>query len=214
VYLSAQGSYRVAFPSTAQSMASLIAQLSTPATEPAGLPNMCFITNASTTNGQGVGGPTIVALCSLVCRASGVFDYVVSAAQPAAAATEVVTWTLTSQTGSAAMALTGATVAAGSGGTANGLGGQFGSAAAGTGIVITTGGGGELTFNSQASTTGTAAVGQAFSSVGTLHNSASATTVTPFTRGNNVLLCLKITNSATNRVVSNINMSLRERLYA
>ncbi len=215
VYVSAQGAARVPFPTTAYTQLQLVNLMSQVASLAVmSDPNVCFITNASTTNGQGSGGPTIVAICSLVCRGSGIFDYVVSAAQPAAAAAEVVTWTLTSQTGSAAMALTGSTVAAGSGGTALGLGGQVASAAAGTGIVITTGGGGELTYNSQAGTVGTAAVGSAFSSVGTLQNSVSATAVTPFTRGNNVLLCLKVTNSATNRVISNINMSLKERLFA
>lgn len=213
VYVSAKGSYGVLFPSTAQTQAQLVAMLSQPAGQ---LPatNAGWITNGATTNGQGSGGPTIVALVQLVCKSSGIFDYMVSASQNAAAATEVVTWTLTSQTGTAAVVLTGDGVAPGSGGVAQGIGSHVATAAAGTGIVISTGGGSEITWNSSAFTVGTAAVGSAFASVGTLHNSVSATAITPFTRGSNVFLVLKVTNSASNRVVNNINMSLHERLFA
>jgi hypothetical protein len=205
VYVSAQGGARVAFPSTAQTPNQLIALMSTAGSLPNTDPNAAFILNAATTNGQGSGGPTIVALVSLVCKASGIFDWSISAAQPAAAATEVVTWTATSQTGAAALAFTG--------NTAVGQGGQVGTAAAGTGIVVSTGGGGELTVAAPVTTVGTAAVGAFFAAQGTLHNVAGGTVLTPFARGNNVLLLLKITNSATNRVVSSINMTLRERLF-
>ena len=67
---------------------------------------------------------------------------------------------------------------------------------------------------SVATSIGTAGVGGRIASGGLLHNVAGGTVLTPFTRGNNVLLLLKVTNSATNRVVSNINMMLRERLFA
>ena len=85
---------------------------------------------------------------------------------------------------------------------------------AGTGIAITTGGGGELVLAAPAVTVGTAAVGATFSQSGLLHNSNVATVITPFARGQSVLLLLKITNSATSRVVSSISMSIRERIFA
>lgn len=203
IYLSAQGSYRVAFPSTGQTLLAMTQFMQTLALMPPGDPNMALLQNAATTNGQGVGGPTICALLSLTAKYTGVFDYCVAAAQPAAAGGEVATFTLTSQTGASALALTGQAAA--------GVGGQISTAAAGTGIVVTTGGGGELILGAPAFTIGTAAAGASFAQSGILHNSNVATVITPFARGSNVLLLLKITNSVTSRVVSSISMSLRER---
>lgn len=203
MYVTAQGSYRLAFPTTGQTLFNLGQMMQTASTLPAADPNMALLQNAATTNGQGVGGPTICALLSLTAKYSGVFDYSVAAAQPAAAGAEVATFTLTSQTGAAALAFTGQTAA--------GVGGQISTAAAGTGIVVTTGGGGELVLGAPAFTVGTAAAGASFAQSGILHNSNVATVITPFARGNNVILLLKITNSATSRVVSSISMSLRER---
>ena len=208
VYVSAQGSMRLAFPlgSTmiqSQLNALLLTAYST-SQGPNQDPNVAFITNGSTTNAQGAGGPTNVALVQLVCKGSGVFDYMVSASA-AGAGGDVVTWALQSQTGTGAAAYTGATAAPG-------LGGLYASGAAGTGIAITGGGGGALTQLSQVQTVGTAAVGAAFSASGTLHNSVVATVVTPFVRGQNVFFALQLTDSATNRAVSGISLSLRERL--
>ena len=206
VYVSKQGGYRVAFSSAATTQQALIALLSQPATLPSGDPNAAFILNQATTNGQGSGGPTIVAAVSLVCSASGIFDYAVSASCPTAAAVDVSTWTVTAQTGTGALAFTGNTPV--------GQGGQFASAAAGTGIVVSSGGGGEITLGSFVKTIGTGAVGDAVCDAGALQNVIGGTTLTPFTRGNNVLLLLKYTNSVANRVVSQMKLSLRERLYA
>jgi len=203
VYVSAQGSYRLAFPTTGQTLTAMIQMMQGAAVSPAADPNMALLQNVATTNGQGVGGPTICALLSLTCKYSGIFDYSVAAAQPAAAGAEVATFTLTSQTGAAALAFTGQT--------ATGVGGQLSTGVAGTGIVVSTGGGGELVLAAPSFTVGTAAAGASFAQSGILHNSNVATVITPFARGQNVLLLLKITNSATSRVVSSISMSLRER---
>ena len=202
LYATAQGSYRVAFPSTGQTLLSLSQFMQAPQFMPPADPNMAFMQNATTTNGQGVTGPTICALLSLTAKYSGVFDYSFAASQ-AAAATEVATFTLTSQTGSGALAFTGQS--------ASGVGGQVSSAVAGTGIAVSTGGGGELVLASSAFTVATAGAGASYAQSGVLHNSITATVVTPFARGQNVLLLLKITNSVTNRQVTGISMSLRER---
>ena len=206
VYVSAQGSYRLAFPTTGQTLTAMIQMMQGAAVSAASDPNLALVQNQQTVNGQGVGGPTICALLSLTAKYSGIFDYSVAAAQPAAAGGEVVTFTLTSQTGTGALAYTGQSLA--------GVGGQVSSAAAGTGIAVSTGGGGELVLAAPAQTIGTAAVGITFSQAGILHNSNAATVLTPFARGQNVLLLLKITNSVTSRQVSSINMRLSERLFA
>ena len=203
IYVTAQGSYRVAFPTTGQTLLGLVQFMQTPQFMPSADPNMALLQNVATTNGQGVGGPTICALLSLTAKFSGVFDYSVAAAQPTAAGAEVATFTLTSQTGAAALVFTGQT--------ASGVGGQLATAAAGTGIVVSAGGGGELVLAAPAFTVGTAAAGASFAQSGILHNSNVATAIVPFARGQNVLLLLKMTNSVTNRVVSSISMSLRER---
>lgn len=207
VYISAQGSYRVNFPATGSlTPIGLVQLMNGAALLPAGDPNLAFMTAASPTNAEGSGGPTIVALVQLVCKASGVFDWSVSGSAAAAAAADVSTWTVTSQTG------TGTPTYTGNG--ASGVGGQVATAAAGTGIAITAGGGGSLTQYVGAKTVGTAAVGDTICATGTMHNSVSASVVTPFTRGNNVFLVLSYTNSAANRALSNLCLRLSERLYA
>lgn len=203
VYVSAQGSFRLTFPTTGQSLTAMILMMQGAAVSPAADPNMALLQNVATVNGQGVGGPTICALLSLTAKYSGVFDYSVAAAQPAAAGAEAVTFTLTSQTGTPALVFTGQGAA--------GVGGQIATGAAGTGIAVSAGGGGELILAAPAFTVGTAAAGASFAQSGILHNSNVATVITPFARGSNVLLLLKITNSVTSRVVSSISMSLRER---
>lgn len=206
VYLSAQGSYRVVFPTTAITQLALVALLSASANLPSGDTNAALISNQSTTNAQGSGGPTIIALVQLVCKASGIFDWAVAASSAAAAAADVSTWTVTTQTGTGTPTYTG--------NTAIGVGGQFASGSAGTGIAITAGGGGELTLASLAKTIGTAAVGDTIAASGACQNVAGGTTLTPFTRGNNVFLLLKYTNSVANRAITGMSLSLRERLYA
>jgi hypothetical protein len=171
--------------------------------------NRAWATDQVTTNGQGVGGPTIVLALSLIARGSGIFRWSASAEQAAAAATEVLTWTVTTQTGAAALALAGGTNVT-SGFAPAGGAAQFASAAAGTGITVTTGGGGELTAVSEAITIGTAAVGGYFGAGGLVMNGGTAAAPVPFTQGDNVLLLVKVTNSATNRVVASMNASLEE----
>jgi hypothetical protein len=190
----------------------------------AGAPNFAFITADATANGEGSGGPTIVAAIQLVSKYTGVFDWTASAVQAAAAATEVVTWIVTTQTaaGAPAFTFTGGTPAKGGISTGAPPAAQcvVTNGVAGTGIVVTAGGGGELTQWSSAETVGTAAVGSKFGTGGVAQNSVTTATVPNTTGGvrfplnSNVILLMKITNSATNRVVSNINMSLTERLVA
>ena len=206
VYVSKQGSYRVAFPSTATTPQALINYLSSLQFAANGDPNAAFMDGYSTTNGQGSGGPTLIAVAQLTCSASGIFDYQVFASCPTAAAVDVTTFTVTSQTGTGAVAFTGNGAA--------GQGCQVATGAAGTGIVISTGGGGSITHAALAKTIGTAAVGDVCSASGVLQNVTNSGVLTPFTRGNNVFLCLAYTNSVANRVVSNISLSLRERLFA
>lgn len=157
--------------------------------------NISTLIDGATTNGEGVGGPTICALLQTTAKASGMFLWWASACQPAAAATEVCTMTVTMQDGAGAVTLTG-------NGVGTGLNAQVATAAAGTGIVITAGGGDERTLAAPSGTVGTAAVGAAFSAGGL--NSFQ------ITKGNNVFLCLKWTNSATNRVVSSMSLGLIE----
>ncbi len=164
--------------------------------------NVAYAHNVATTNGMGVGGPTIVALAVLTVKASGIFDYSVVAQMSAAAATETVVWTVTGQTGTGTPTFTGNTAA--------GVGCQNATGAAGTPIAITAGGGGEFTLHSSAKVIGTAATGDQFSASGTLSNDAvSATAITPFARGNNVFLILKVTEGVNHPVVW--SLSLRER---
>ena len=182
--------------------------------------NFGFITTgAASANGHTVAA-NILALIVLQAKFTGIFDYLVSAEEPAAAATEVITWVVTSQTGAGAVAVTNTTTAqsqgrgSGTQPTANSIEPQVNNAA-GTQSVIT-GGGGELTQWSSAETIGTAGVGSKFAAGGILQNSVTDTTkapgsLVPFTIGNNVFLILKITNSATDRVVQSINMYLAER---
>jgi len=170
--------------------------------------NRAYLFNQATTNGQGVGGPTIVGVVSVPCKGSGIFLATVKCSQAAAAATEVVTMTVTGQTGAGALTINGGVGAgtlgpAPAGGYANVTGGN-----AGNGLVIAAGGGGEFTIDTQAITVGTAAVGATFSWSGIIQNQFAAVEQ-PFTRGNNVLLVCKITNSATNRVC-NLSMSIAE----
>jgi len=205
VYVSKQGSYRVNF-ANGMSQAAMIAALSAPFAMPSGDPNAAFMDGYSTTNAQGSGGPTLIAVAQLTCSASGIFDYVILASAAAAAAADVVTWTVTSQTGTGAVAFTGNGAA--------GQGCQVATGVAGTGIVISTGGGGAITHGTFAKTIGTAAVGDTVYAAGVLQNVTGSAVLTPFTRGSNVFLGLSITDSVANRVVSNISLSLRERLYA
>ena len=98
-------------------------------------------------------------------------------------------------------------------------------AAAGTGIVITAGGGGSKTQYSSARTIGAGATLQdCFYAQGVMVNVAPAAgapqvqasgptqyrSASSFTLGNNVFLCLAYTNSAANRAISGISMELEE----
>jgi hypothetical protein len=186
-------------------------------------PNFAFIAVAATTNGQGVGGPSIVAMIQLVSKYSGIFDWTAYAEQAAAAATEAVEWQVTTQTAAAPpFTFTGGTAA--NGGIATGAPPLaqcvVSNGVAGTPIVITAGGGGELVQAQKTETIGTAAVGSSFGGAGVAQNAVGSVTVPNtsgghrFPQGNIVTLCLKIANSATNRVVGNINLSFGERVSA
>jgi hypothetical protein len=167
--------------------------------------NKGWMNDQTTTNGQGVGGPTTVAIVQATARGSGIFRFNAAAAQAAAAAAEVVTWDVSYEEGTGVVTATGGTAAT--------LGGKssgevlYASAAAGTGIVITAGGGTNEQLASEATTIGTAAVGSDFAAGGLFWNNV---TNLPFAAGTNVILKLRITNSATNRVVSSINVALEE----
>lgn len=168
--------------------------------------NLGWMNDQATTNGQGDGGPTTVAIVQAVVRGSGIFRWAVSGAQPAAAGTEVVTWRASYETGVGAVTTTGGTAAT-LGEAAVGGKTQYASAATGTGIVVTAGGGADEALASEAGTVGTAAVGSSFAASGILQNNVAGT---PFAQGSNVILKLGLTNSATNRVVSSMNVSLEE----
>ncbi|MDE2022196.1 MAG: hypothetical protein KGI71_04800 [Patescibacteria group bacterium] len=163
--------------------------------------NRAFMVAGATTNGQGkTGSPAIVAIAQLTCKTSGIFMWSASAIQPAAAATEVATMTVTAQSGAAAGTLAAST--------AVGVGCAFASGAGGTPITITAGlGVGEYTLAAPALTVGTAAVGAGFSAGGIIGVDATGAR---FTLGTHVGLALKWTNSATDRVVSSMCLSLVE----
>ena len=205
VYISAQGSYRVTFPATGSTLGALGTLMQAAAQMPVGDPNLALLTNVSPTNAQGAGGPTCVALLTLVSKYSGVFDFTVSGLSAAAAA-DVSTWSIITQTGLVAPTYTGAT--------ASGVSGQLSTGAAGTGIALATGGGGLLTQTAQSITVGTGATGDRFSTAGMLHNSVTAGVITPFARGSSVVLQLSYTNTVASRALSGLCMSLRERAFA
>jgi hypothetical protein len=167
--------------------------------------NKGWLNDQVTTNGQGDGGPTTVALVQAVARGSGVFRFAVAGVQAAAAATEVVTWAASYEAGSGAVTTTGGTTTAlGNKGSGVAL---YASAGAGTGIVVTAGGGSDEVLESSAETLGTLYVGSKFSTSGLFWDNVNGK---PFAAGTNVIIKLKITNSATNRVVSGMNVSLEE----
>ena len=205
VYISAQGSYRVTFPATGSTLGALGTLMQAAAQMPVGDPNLALLTNVSPTNAQGAGGPTCVALLTLVSKYSGVFDFTVSGLAAAAAA-DVSTWSIITQTGLVAPTYTGATP--------SGVSGQLSTGAAGTGIALATGGGGLLTQSSQSITIGTGATGDRFSPAGLIHNSVTAGIITPFARGSYVILQLSYTNTVASRALSGLCMSLRERAFA
>ena len=205
VYISAQGSYRVTFPATGSTLGALGTLMQAAAQMPVGDPNLALLTNVSPTNAQGAGGPTCVALLALVSKYSGVFDFTVSGLAAAAAA-DVSTWSIITQTGLVAPTYTGATP--------SGVSGQLSTGAAGTGIALATGGGGLLTQAAQSITVGTGATGDRFSTAGMLHNSVTAGVITPFARGSSVILQLSYTNTVASRALSGLCMSLRERAFA
>lgn len=205
VYISAQGSYRVTFPATGSTLGALGTLMQGAAQMPVGDPNLALLTNVSPTNAQGAGGPTCVALLTLVSKYSGVFDFTVSGLSAAGAA-DVSTWSIITQTGLVAPTYTGATT--------SGVGGQLSTGAAGTGIALATGGGGLLTQAAQSITVGTGATGDRFSTAGMLHNSVTAGAITPFARGSYVILQLSYTNTVASRALSGLCMSLRERAFA
>jgi len=169
--------------------------------------NRGWITDQTTSNAQGAGGPTIVALIQTTVKATGIFSWRASA-ELAAVAADVVTWTVTLQSGNGAVTTTGGTFT----GTSNGNAPTGGLAlistgVAGTGIVITAGAGASQTLVSSGKTIGTAAVNDLFAASGLAW---SNTLGAPYTDGTNVFLCLAVTDSVANRAVSNINLSLEE----
>ena len=206
VYISAQGSYRVTFPATGSTLGALGTLMQGAAQMPVGDPNLALLTNVSPTNAQGAGGPTCVALLTLVSKYSGVFDFTASGLCSNAQPSDFSTWSIITQTGLVAPTYTGAT--------ASGVGGQLSTGAAGPGIALATGGGGLLTQAAQSITVGTGAAGDRFSMAGMLHNSVTAGVITPFARGSNVILQLSYTNSVASRGISGLCMSLRERAFA
>lgn len=178
-----------------------------------GLGNYIAITQGVTTNPEGAGGPTIVALVKTTVKASGIFLWSVSA-DAAAVAADVGTWTVTSQSGAGAVTSTGGGAPGGviEGKTGSSFSALVATAVAGTGIVITAGGGGELTQYTRAETEATAGANDTVSASGIMQNSvtAAAGANVPFGSGVNVFLVLKYTNSVANRAITSINMSLLE----
>jgi hypothetical protein len=182
----------------------------------AGLGNYAVINQSATTNAEGSGGPTTCALVCVTAQASGIFMWYASAVSAAAAA-DVSTWSVTSQTGTGAATTTGGGAPTGYFygppyiETAPASAPLVATAIAGTGIVITAGGGSSKIQYSRAQTIGTAAVDDSFSAFGIMQNSLTALGArVPFTRGSNVFLLLNYTNSVANRAVSDINLGIVE----
>jgi hypothetical protein len=167
--------------------------------------NRAWITFQITTNSQGAGGPTILALVQLVTVGSGIFRWAAGGAAGAVAA-DISTWDVTSQTGTGAFTTTGGTqVTAAKGNGVAESQSLFASGAAGTGIVITAGGGTLQTLSTKAITVGTAYVGDKFSDSGLVYNAGA-----PFPVGSNVALSLQYTNSVANRAITSLNLYLEE----
>ena len=205
-------------------------------------PNLVSLPNSAPGNNQGMGGPTAIAYVAATCLYTGVFRWSAKA-QATTVAGDVSTWTVTSQTGAGAITTTGATTlvqanaAAVPAPGANSLGiilaPTFGgnmqtglsNGMAGTGIVITAGGGGAKTQDSSARTIGAGATLQDFySASGLMVNVAPVAgapqiqsasvqnyrTASSFPLGSNVFLILSYTNSAANRAISGIELTLEE----
>ena len=167
----------------------------------------------ATTNGQGVGGPTIVAVTQAVVTGTGLFRWTVSCNIPTAAAGDVSTPQLVFQCGTGAVTYTGAGNVGSNNGSIVPAGATVvvANGGAGTGIVITGGLTGPTTCTPGAQvqkTIGTTAVGDGFSASGFLR--AASGVGLPF--GANVFAELEYTNSGGNRIVQNIVLTLEEVL--
>ena len=167
--------------------------------------------NNTTTNGQGVGGPTIVAVTQGVVTGSGLFRWSFACNIPTAAAGDVSTIQIVFQCGTGVVAYTGqASVAANNGSIVPaGSSVVVASGVAGTGIAITGGLTGPTTCTPGAQaqkTLGTLAAGDAFSASGFLRAASGA----GLPLGANVFAELEYTNVGGNRVVQNIVLTLEE----
>lgn len=164
------------------------------------LRNRAFCVEQATTNVQGfTGGGGIIALATLKAKASGLFVWGVSFDHNAAAA-DAVSVSTTFETG------VGAVVLANAG--AVGTGCSVDTAATGTYIGITNGGGvGQYTAHALAETIATAGSGLLYTAGGIAGADAANT---PVAVGDNILMALHLVNSAHDETCHAITLSLYE----
>ncbi len=174
--------------------------------------NVGAIYDQNTTSNQGSGGPTIVALIQLTVKGSGRFRFSAKA-NATVVSGDTSQWTLTTQSGTGAVTTTGGASTGGSNGIvpATGVALVSNSGVPGTGIVIT--GGNGLDTQTIATEGGGTTIGvgatllDKFNASGVLQNGNNG----PFApSGSNVFLILSYTNSAGNRQIGNIVLSLEE----
>ena len=174
--------------------------------------NVGAIYDQNTTSNQGSGGPTIVALIQLTVKGSGRFRFSAKA-NATVVSGDTSQWTLTTQSGTGAVTTTGGASTGSSNGIvpATGVALVSNSGVPGTGIVIT--GGNGLDTQTIATEGGGTTIGAGatlldkFNASGVLQNGGYG----PFApSGSNVFLILSYTNSAGNRQIGNIVLSLEE----
>ena len=180
----------------------------------AGLGNYVTIQAQAPTNSQGATAATTVALVRTTAKASGIFFWYATANAAAVAPADLInTWSVQTQTGAGAVTTTGsgAATAGLAGPAATSISQLIDTAASGTGIAVTGGGGGALTQYTRAVTLGTLAVGDTFTAWGIAQNTVTSLVRTPFTLGNNVFLLLNYSNSdAANVAITGMSMGLIE----
>lgn len=164
------------------------------------LTNRAFCVEQATTNAQGhTGAGGVIANASLTSKTSGLFMWSASVNFGATAADAVTISTLV-ESGVGAVTVTG--------GGAAGTGCLVDTAATGTYLVVTGGGGvGQFTAHSLVETVGTAGAGLLYTASGIVGADANNT---PITVGHNIILSLKIVDATSDGTCHGITLSLME----
>jgi len=150
----------------------------------------------------------IVGAALLNVLGSGIFQASVDFTLTGVTATDTLVIDVGTQTVASGLTLSaaGTKVGPGNGAAANGV---YTSNAAG-GIVVTGGGGALIQYGSGTYVFGGGATTSTFGWSGVIMNSVTATTETPFTRGNQILLTLSLNLSANALVFQSFGMSIYE----